>query len=303
MCISNSRRSFGASFQISSLSLPTIDQLIGGENEATSWENKTENNSNDNNKRNACWPDSELETRHSKKVASCGDYKPKRRYVSLPGLTAKRNVRHFVKHSYQDMSNIPLRGDIDSSNMPSTFPYKLYAILEDDNDCVGWQPHGRSFLIHDPKTFVEHVLPKYFSAIKLTSFQRQLNLYGFERLTSGLDAGAYYNKYFLRGRLDLVALLKRTKVKGVGYKAAGNPDDEPDFYKMPLLTPPLKDEAVRTYESSPKKNMMSGQDWHRFAESIFEHEDDKDMLHGGMKVQSEDEFYNFCITLMNMLIY
>ena len=303
MCISKSRRSFGASFQISSLSLPTIDQLIGGENEATtgSWENKTENNSIVNNNRNACW--SELEARNSKKAASFGAYKPKRRYVSLPGLTAKRNVRHFVKHSYHDMSNIPVREDIDASNMPSTFPYKLYAILEDGNDSVGWQPHGRSFLIHDPKTFVEHVLPKYFSSIKLTSFQRQLNLYGFERLTSGLDAGAYYNKYFLRGRLDLVALLKRTKVKGVGYKAAGNPDDEPDFYKMPLLTAPLKDKAVWIYESSPKKNMISRQDWHTFAASIFEHEDGNDMLHGGMKIQSEDEFYSFCITLMNMPIY
>ena len=128
-----------------------------------------------------------------------------------------------------------------------TFPYKLYEMLDfieyDVNgggkykDIIGWQPHGRAFLIRKPNTFVAEVLPKFFKQTKLTSFQRQLNLYGFERLTHGIDAGAYYNELFLRDRKFLLDRIMRKKVKGTGYKAAGNPDNEPNFYELPYVVP------------------------------------------------------------------
>ena len=48
---------------------------------------------------------------------------------------------------------------------------------------------------------------------KLTSFQRQLNLYGFRRITKGDDHGAYFHPNFQRGRKDLVANIRRLPVK------------------------------------------------------------------------------------------
>jgi hypothetical protein len=48
-----------------------------------------------------------------------------------------------------------------------------------------------------------------------------------------MDAGSYYHELFLRGRGGLAKRMTRTKVKGTKYKAASNPDAEPDFYKMP----------------------------------------------------------------------
>lgn len=69
---------------------------------------------------------------------------------------------------------------------------------------------------------------------KLASFQRQLSLYGFLRLTCGRDKGAYYHERFLRGRPDLVHQLVRTRVKGTGRKLATSPASEPDFYGMPF---------------------------------------------------------------------
>eukprot|EP00934_Nitzschia_sp_Nitz4_P004620 Nitzschia sp. Nitz4//scaffold133_size116822//4807//6162//NITZ4_003790-RA/size116822-processed-gene-0.47-mRNA-1//-1//CDS//3329535345//4610//frame0 len=174
----------------------------------------------------------------------------RRRKPQKPGKTAKQNDRHFVVHNYHDHSadtdehdedkeeeNAPRRGGVATS-----FPQKLHAILdrvEADGlgHIVSWQPHGRCFVIHKPKEFTDHVMPHYFRQSKLTSFQRQLNLYGFARLTRGKDAGGYYHEFFLRGKLFLAKKMQRTKIKGTKFKAASSPDQEPDFYSMPALGP------------------------------------------------------------------
>lgn len=114
---------------------------------------------------------------------------------------------------------------------------KLHTVLDQVGadglgDIFGWQPHGRCFCIHKTKEFVDYVMPTYFRQSKLTSFQRQLNLYGFARLTRGQDAGSYYHELFLRGKQFLAKRMKRTKIKGTKFKAASSPDQEPDFYSM-----------------------------------------------------------------------
>jgi hypothetical protein len=98
---------------------------------------------------------------------------------------------------------------------------------------VSWQPHGRCFVVHKPKEFVNHVMPKYFKQTKMASFQRQLNLYGFNRLTSGLDKGGYYHELFLRGKNSLSYDIQRMRVKGTGVRLPTNPDNEPNFYALP----------------------------------------------------------------------
>ena len=78
------------------------------------------------------------------------------------------------------------------------FPVKLHQLLDRGvhSNIISWAPHGRSFILHQQKEFVETVMSIYFRQTKLTSFQRQLNLYGFCRLTSGLDKGGYYHGKF-----------------------------------------------------------------------------------------------------------
>lgn len=74
----------------------------------------------------------------------------------------------------------------------SVFPRVLHAILADlerqgRDDIASFLPHGRAFAIHKPREFATKVLPRYFRMGHFTSFQRQLNLYDFQRVTRGED--------------------------------------------------------------------------------------------------------------------
>lgn len=119
-----------------------------------------------------------------------------------------------------------------------TFPQTLYRLLEESfNDgrdhIVSWQPHGRSFRVHDQRQFIQKIMPKYFQQKKFTSFQRQLALYGFVRLTrKGADFGSYYHERFLRGHAPLAGTIQRTAIKGTWIQKLPSPETEPDFYAM-----------------------------------------------------------------------
>ena len=121
------------------------------------------------------------------------------------------------------------------------FPVKLHEMLnhiESDGlaDVVSWASHGRCLCVHKPKEFVRHVMPHYFKQTKMASFQRQLNLYGFSRLTGGPDKGGYYHELFLRGKISLAYKIHRMRIKGTGVRLPTNPDNEPNFYALPPLT-------------------------------------------------------------------
>ena len=200
--------------------------------------------------------------------------RPKRkRKAQKPGKTAKMNDRHFVVHNYHDHA----KDESDENDTPTTvssrrrrggvatsFPLKLHSLLDQiEQDglahVISWQPHGRAFVVHKPKEFVNHVMPKYFRQTKITSFQRQLNLYGFCRLTKGRDNRGYYHELFLRGKPFLCKKMIRTKVKGTGFKAASSPDQEPDFYKMPpvTVTPPCSGVEEDPLETSNHTNLTN----------------------------------------------
>jgi len=82
-----------------------------------------------------------------------------------------------------------------SKKSSEQFPTKLHRMLEEvDPSVAGWRPHGRAFLVKMPNEFINNVLPRYgFKQTKISSFHRQLNLYGFSRIVEGPDAGSYYH--------------------------------------------------------------------------------------------------------------
>jgi hypothetical protein len=167
----------------------------------------------------------------------------RRRKPQKPGKTAKQNDRHFVVHNYHDHANDSEDHEADPTGerrrggVSVPFPQKMHSVLDEVerdglSNVIAWQPHGRCFVIHKPKEFTDHVMPHCFRQTKLTSFQRQLNIYGFNRITRGPDAGGYYHELFLRGKEFLCKHMVRTKVKGTRFKGVSSPELEPDFRKM-----------------------------------------------------------------------
>jgi hypothetical protein len=104
------------------------------------------------------------------------------------------------------------------STRSETFPEKLHRLLldveyEGNTGIISFTPDGLTFLIHKPREFFEKIVPKYFNQSHLSSFKRQLNLYGFEVIASGASKGAYFHQDFQRMRPQLCRLIHRRKQK------------------------------------------------------------------------------------------
>ncbi|KAJ3091482.1 hypothetical protein HK102_000382 [Quaeritorhiza haematococci] len=92
-------------------------------------------------------------------------------------------------------------------------------MLEDQNiqNLISWDPTGTFFIVQDPTEFSKVVLPQYFKHNNFASFVRQLNMYGFHKLNTGvhmLQSGAtegweFKHAEFRRGELDLLQNIKR----------------------------------------------------------------------------------------------
>jgi len=185
----------------------------------------------------------EPETRATRQAAKAKKSKKK---SSPASHTLPHHDGLVVQHHYHDHAADPT---IDPSlvkhkakgGVIMPFPVKLHDMLDQIEadglaHVVSWQPHGRCFVVHKPKEFVNHVMPHYFKQTKMASFQRQLNLYGFNRLTGGLDKGGYYHEMFLRGKVSLAYDIHRMRVKGTGVRLPTNPENEPNFYALPPVT-------------------------------------------------------------------
>jgi hypothetical protein len=157
----------------------------------------------------------------------------------------KKNSPYFDASALEDPDAATLANRRTRGGVTEPFPEKLGRLLREteergESDVVSFFPHGRAFAIHHVERFCREVMPRYFKQSRLSSFQRQLNLYGFTRITSGPDTGGYYHELFLKGRPALVIHMRRVGVpKPSGNNRASrpaNPAAAPDFYSMnPVL--------------------------------------------------------------------
>lgn len=159
------------------------------------------------------------------------------------------------------------------------FPAQLHCMLGNleetgRSEIISWQPHGRAFKIHDRTRFEAEILPLFFTCQKeFSSFQRQLNIYGFLRLKGlGPDQSAYCalgtlifyasialiltlifasfsdHQLFLRGRPELCHFLPRNRIAARNVRRTFDATTEPNFYKMAPVN-------ARNSNSSCNRNM------------------------------------------------
>mmetsp|Transcript_36927 Transcript_36927/g.63754 ORF Transcript_36927/g.63754 Transcript_36927/m.63754 type:complete len:381 (-) Transcript_36927:105-1247(-) len=90
------------------------------------------------------------------------------------------------------------------------FPARIYQILENESaEIIQWNANGLSFRIVDHIRFEAEVIPRYFRHKKISSVQRQLNVYGFRSISRGEHKRSFYHPIFKRGNWELVKQMGR----------------------------------------------------------------------------------------------
>jgi HSF-type DNA-binding len=79
-------------------------------------------------------------------------------------------------------------------------------------------------------------LHRWFIYAKYSSFQRQLNIYGFKRITKGVDKHSYYHTCFLRGHDHLIHTINRVPLKNDDPSRLLTTSSAPDFYALNPLS-------------------------------------------------------------------
>ena len=147
--------------------------------------------------------------------------------------------------------------DLASCKLP--FVWKLYEMLEGveqsgEEHIVSWIQNGRAFRVHKLDDFVKNIVPTYFKQSKYKSFQRQLNFYGFTRITSGPDTGAYYHAQFIKGQKTMCLSIrpKATSTKKQSKKKSTPKKISSEEHWMPQIQNLLKhgaDHSLRQQDS------------------------------------------------------
>jgi len=183
------------------------------------------------------------------KITETISYSSKRK-TNMHLIAEKNQIGHIAstkKSDYRDYSSLRFRNDFNPSyyrrlcktgGYGNQFPEKLHYVLEESSragldNIIGWKSHGRAFCVYDVQGFVKLILPKYFKQSKWSSFQRQLNIYGFNRITKGVDMGSYYHELFLRIIPRLSFDIQNTRIKGKHSKKRIEKKTDPDFSTMP----------------------------------------------------------------------
>ncbi|CAH1639739.1 unnamed protein product [Spodoptera littoralis] len=127
---------------------------------------------------------------------------------------------------------------------------KLWKLVNDTetNHLISWSPGGKTFVIKNQADFARELLPLYYKHNNMASFIRQLNMYGFHKITSVENGGLRYEKdeiefshpCFMKGHAYLLEHIKR-KIANPKSLVASNENGEKVLMKPELMNKVLSD--------------------------------------------------------------
>jgi len=152
------------------------------------------------------------------------------------------------------------------------FPERLHRLLIEveaagHSDIISFTEDGQAFKIHKPEEFFRKIVQVYFKQTRLSSFKRQLNLYGFELIDHGEAKGGYYHELFMRDEPNLARQIRRVDNRFAnrgsdqsGEKRNRYTSSAPDFYSMPpiLSSDEAKKKLTESRSSEEEGKMDTG---------------------------------------------
>ena len=135
-----------------------------------------------------------------------------------------------------------------------------------DPSIASWTSGGDSFTIKDINTFEQEALPKYFNHGKLSSFIRQLNFYGFQKMRSDSDLQVhtksvrFQHEYFRKDHPELLHKIRRYTASASKVSDSPKPIDDQMEHQITVLQNQIQaletqmdgklQEAVRAVEAT-----------------------------------------------------
>lgn len=122
----------------------------------------------------------------------------------------------FGESSFPTVTSSPNSGTIEFIHRSAPFIAKLFSLVDtpEYSNFIRWSEEhkGNAIEVIEPVQFSQEILPKIFKHSNITSFIRQLNIYGFHKLESK-EGLCFKHEFFRRGHPELLDRIKRRKGK------------------------------------------------------------------------------------------
>jgi len=152
--------------------------------------------------------------------------------------SGSRSPNLMTLHQVKRGSGVDMKGPTPEVAQQLRFPWKLHLLLErceyEHNHKlssaanegknpgsvidmpISWLPCGKAFKVHDKERFVKEIMPSFFGTQSFKTFQRNLNLWGFTRVSKGPQKDVCSHPLFLKGFPAVCQSMKRIVLKGTG---------------------------------------------------------------------------------------
>jgi len=141
-----------------------------------------------------------------------------------------------------------------------SFIVKLWQMLSDEDnfETLAWDESGESFLVRGSLGSIAKMLQKYFRHNKYSSFQRQLNYFGFQKTKNSEGTVIYHHKFFCLDRPKDVPKIKRKtntgareKMQKLGKRKLPNPvSPGPSLSQIAQLPQPKRVRCISPAQQS-----------------------------------------------------